>query len=83
MTSIVEFRMPKFGETMEKGKVVAWKKSVGEKIDKGESIVEIETDKANLDVESPVSGIIVEILIPAGSTEEINTVLARISTTDK
>ena len=76
MTSIVEFRMPKFGETMEKGKVVAWKKSVGEKIDKGESIVEIETDKANLDV-------IVEILIPAGSTEEINTVLARISTTDK
>jgi len=83
MTSIVEFRMPKFGETMEKGKVVAWKKSVGEKIDKGESIVEIETDKANLDVESPVSGIIVEILIPAGLTEEINTVLARISTTDK
>jgi pyruvate/2-oxoglutarate dehydrogenase complex dihydrolipoamide acyltransferase (E2) component len=83
MTSIVEFRMPKFGELMEKGKVVAWKKSVGEKIDKGESIVEIETDKSNLDVESPVSGIIVEILIPEGSTEEINTVLARISTTDK
>ena len=83
MMDIVEFTMPKFGETMEKGKVIAWKKSVGEKIEKGESIVEIETDKANLDVESPVSGILIEILVSEGSTEEINTVLARISTAKK
>jgi pyruvate/2-oxoglutarate dehydrogenase complex dihydrolipoamide acyltransferase (E2) component len=79
MTDIVDFRMPKFGETMEEGKVIAWKKSVGERIGKGEAIVEIETDKATLEVESPVGGILVEILVPEGSTKEINTVLARIS----
>lgn len=78
MKEIVEFTMPKFGEVMENGKIVAWKKSVGEIIEKGEAIVEIETDKATLDVESPVDGLLVEILVSEGSTEPINTVLARI-----
>lgn len=73
-----EFTMPKLGEVMEEGTVVVWKKKVGEQVSKGEVLMEIQTDKVAINVESPASGTLLKILVPANTTVPINTVLALI-----
>ena len=73
-----EFTMPMLGEVMEEGRIVAWHKRVGDRVEKGERILEVETDKAIMDVESTVSGVVQEILVPAGATVPVNTPLALI-----
>ncbi len=75
---VVEFLMPKFGEVMEEGTLIEWKKKDGDPVEKGEVILEIETDKANTDVESTATGIIQKILVQEGETVDINTPLALI-----
>jgi len=60
--------MPKLGETMEEGKISAWRKKEGDRIQKGEIIFDVVTDKANFEVESPYDGILLKIVIPAGDT---------------
>ena len=74
----VEFLMPKFGEVMEEGKLIEWKKKEGDTVEKGEVVLEIETDKANTDVESTATGIIQKILVQEGETVAVNTPLALI-----
>ena len=54
--------MPKFGQTMEQGKIVKWEKGVGEYIRKGEVFLSIESDKATLDVESEYAGYLLKII---------------------
>jgi pyruvate/2-oxoglutarate dehydrogenase complex dihydrolipoamide acyltransferase (E2) component len=73
-----EFTMPKLGEVMEEGKVLKWKKKEGEAIAKGEILLEVETDKAVMEIESTVSGILRKILVPAGETVPVNSPLALI-----
>ena len=60
-----EFTMPKLGHLMEEGTVLAWKKMVGDAVEKGEILLEIEMDKATMEVESNLSGTLQEILIEA------------------
>jgi len=55
---VTEVIMPKMGQTMEKGKIVKWLKKEGEKVEKGEPLLEIETDKTTIEVEARVSGIL-------------------------
>ena len=74
----VEFLMPKFGEVMEEGKLIEWIKKEGDAVEKGEVVLEIETDKANTDVESTATGIIQKILVQEGETVAVNTPLALI-----
>ena len=62
----VKITMPKFGQTMTEGTIVSWEKQVGEKINKGEVILKIESDKAVLDVEAEHSGVLLEILVKDG-----------------
>ena len=71
-----ELTMPMLGEVMEEGLVLSWKKQEGEAVEKGEIILEIETDKAVAEVESPVSGVVKKILVPEGETVLVNTPLA-------
>jgi len=71
-----EIRMPKFGETMEEGTVVEWKKQVGDTVGEGEVIVEVETDKSRLEVESNISGILLKILVEVNQTVPVNTPIA-------
>lgn len=73
-----EFSMPMLGEVMEEGCIVAWRKQVGDKVEKGEIIMEVETDKATMDVECPVSGVVKQILVPTGKIVPVNTLLALI-----
>ena len=57
--------MPKTGAEMEEGKIVSWKKQPGERIKTGEILLEIETDKATMDVESPATGVLLRSLFAA------------------
>lgn len=54
--------MPLLGETMEQGKIVAWNKKVGDHVQKGEILLEVESDKATLEVESFFSGYVRKII---------------------
>ncbi|MCX6925156.1 MAG: biotin attachment protein [Verrucomicrobia bacterium] len=72
------FTMPMLGEVMEEGRIVAWRKHAGDRVEKGETIIEVEMDKATVEVESPVSGVVKEILVPEGETVPVNTPLALI-----
>jgi pyruvate/2-oxoglutarate dehydrogenase complex dihydrolipoamide acyltransferase (E2) component len=58
--------------------VLKWKKKEGEAIAKGEILLEVETDKAVMEIESTVSGILRKILVPAGETVPVNSPLALI-----
>jgi pyruvate dehydrogenase E2 component (dihydrolipoamide acetyltransferase) len=60
--ALTEVIMPKTGAEMEEGKIVAWKKKPGEAIKSGEILLEIETDKATMEVESPATGVLLRAL---------------------
>ncbi len=60
--ALTEVIMPKTGAEMEEGKIVAWKKKPGESIKSGEILLEIETDKATMEVESPATGVLLRAL---------------------
>jgi len=78
-----EIKMPQPGQSMEEGTIVTWQKLVGDHIEKGEVLLEIETDKAVVEVESPQSGTLRKILFPEGSTVAIQTVIALVGESDE
>jgi pyruvate dehydrogenase E2 component (dihydrolipoamide acetyltransferase) len=53
-----EFKMPMLGEVMEEGKIVTWHKKEGDRVERGENLIEVETDKATMEVESTASGVL-------------------------
>lgn len=71
---------PKLGQTMEEGAIVKWLKHEGDKVAKGDILFEIETDKANLEVESFFEGTLLKILIAEGLTVPVNTVVGYVGT---
>ena len=71
-----EFKMPMLGEVMEEGRIVDWLKQEGDPVERGENIMEVETDKATMEVESTASGVLKQILVPAGDTVPVNTTVA-------
>jgi pyruvate dehydrogenase E2 component (dihydrolipoamide acetyltransferase) len=68
--------MPKLGFDMQEGTLVAWLKQVGDTVTKGEIIAEIETDKATVEVEAFVEGVLLQILTPEGSIVPIGSPIA-------
>jgi len=64
--------LPKSGMGIEEAKVVRWLKNVGEQVTRGEVLVEVETAKAIQEVESPVSGTLVEIAAAVGETVPVH-----------
>jgi pyruvate dehydrogenase E2 component (dihydrolipoamide acetyltransferase) len=74
-----EFLMPRLGADMTAGKVVAWLKQPGERVERGDIIAVVETDKANVDVESFIAGVLEKILVqPGGDPLPVGTPLALI-----
>ena len=73
-----EFKMPMLGEVMEEGRIVVWHKKEGDRVERGENLLEVETDKATMEVESTVSGVLQKILVAAGETVPVNATLALI-----
>jgi len=70
----IEIRMPKLGMTMEEGKVLAWTKKEKERVDKGEVLLTVESDKVTFEVESPGAGILA-ILVEQGEGIPVTTLL--------
>ena len=71
--------MPKMGDAMEEGTLLRWLKKVGDEVEAGEPIAEIETDKVSLEIEAAESGVLSQILTPEGSTVPIGTAIATIT----
>lgn len=77
MAEIIE--MPKLGFDMAEGTLVKWLKAEGEKIEKGDMLADIETDKATLQVESSASGVVFKHLVEANTTVPIGSPIAVIA----
>jgi pyruvate dehydrogenase E2 component (dihydrolipoamide acetyltransferase) len=71
-------QMPRLSDSMETGKILRWLKKEGEQVVKGEPLVEIESDKANIEVEAYASGKLSKILVPEGESAPIGAVIAEI-----
>jgi pyruvate dehydrogenase E2 component (dihydrolipoyllysine-residue acetyltransferase) len=61
-----EVKLPRLGQGMESGVVVKWLKSEGAPVEKGEPLYELDTDKVTQEVESPLSGLLLKIVLPEG-----------------
>ena len=77
MTDIL---MPALSPTMEEGVLAKWNIKVGDRVNAGDVIAEIETDKATMEVEAVDEGILAKILVPAGTQDvPVNQVIAIIA----
>lgn len=74
-----EVKVPELAESITEGTIAEWLKSVGDQVEKGENIVELETDKVNVEVISEVSGVLSEIKAEEGETVEVGSVIAVVS----
>jgi pyruvate dehydrogenase E2 component (dihydrolipoamide acetyltransferase) len=71
-----EVFMPRLSDTMTEGTVSVWSKAVGDHVDKGDILAEIETDKATMELEAYDAGVLEQILVQPGSTVPIGEVIA-------
>ena len=76
MTDVV---MPQMGESIVEGTLTRWLKNPGDRVERDEPLFEISTDKVDTEIPSPAAGVLAEVLVEAGKTVAINTVVARIS----
>lgn len=74
-----EIRVPTLGESLSEATVAVWKKEVGDTVAMDEPLIELETDKVTIEVNSPAAGTISEIVAPAGTEVEVGALLGRIS----
>ncbi len=79
---IHEVFMPALSSTMTEGKIVSWVKSPGDKVEKGETVVVVESDKADMDVETFYEGYIATILVESGATAPVGSAIALIAETE-
>jgi pyruvate dehydrogenase E2 component (dihydrolipoamide acetyltransferase) len=74
--------MPALSSTMTEGKIVEWTKSPGDKVEKGETVLVVESDKADMDVESFNEGYLAVILVEAGQEAPVGSAIALIAETE-
>jgi 2-oxoglutarate dehydrogenase E2 component (dihydrolipoamide succinyltransferase) len=79
-----EVVIPRLGSSDESDqvKVLSWLKQTGERVEKGEPLLEVETDKVNVEIEAPDAGRLVEIRAHAGSNASFNAVVGIIESED-
>ncbi|CAG0907096.1 unnamed protein product, partial [Darwinula stevensoni] len=78
--SIVEVKVPQLSESVAEATLLEWKKQIGQAVKQDETLIEVETDKVILEVPSPGSGVLVEIIAPNGATVTAEQVIAKIDT---
>ena len=76
----MDFLVPKLSATMESAKVLRWLKEAGQRVRQGEALVELETDKAAIEVEASADGTLDSILAPEGTELPIGAALGRLTT---
>ncbi len=77
----MDVTLPKWGMTMQDGTISEWHVSVGDEVKEGDVIATVETEKVDAEVEAPASGVLDEIVVEAGSTVAVGSVIARIRAT--
>jgi pyruvate dehydrogenase E2 component (dihydrolipoamide acetyltransferase) len=77
-----EIFMPALSSTMTEGKIVEWLKKPGDKVERGESVLVVESDKADMDVESFNEGYLAAVLMPAGGTAPVGETIGLIVETE-
>jgi pyruvate dehydrogenase E2 component (dihydrolipoamide acetyltransferase) len=80
--AIREVFMPALSSTMTEGKIVSWQKSPGEKVEKGEIVVVVESDKADMDVETFYGGFLATIIVQAGESAPVGSAIALVAETE-
>lgn len=81
MATVIE--MPKLSDTMEEGAIANWLKKEGDTVKEGEPLVEIETDKATQEYESPAAGVLHKIIVKAGTTVKLRAPIAVVARKDE
>jgi len=81
--AITRVLMPKLSEAMETGKVIRWLKKEGDRVEGGDILAEIETDKADVEMEAFGSGVLRKILAPAGARVPVGSLIAVIAEPDE
>ncbi|MEB3268567.1 MAG: biotin/lipoyl-containing protein, partial [Leptolyngbya sp.] len=79
---IREVFMPALSSTMTEGKIVSWVKAPGDKVEKGETVVIVESDKADMDVESFYEGFLAAIVVAAGDVAPVGEAIALLAETE-
>nr|WP_287129115.1 dihydrolipoamide acetyltransferase family protein [Candidatus Cyanaurora vandensis] len=77
-----EVTMPALSSTMTEGKVVSWKKNVGDRVEKGDILLVVESDKADMDVECFNKGLLAQVLVNAGGSSAVGSPIALIAETE-
>lgn len=70
--------LPKWGMTMQDGVIVEWLVKVGDSVTEGQPLAVIETEKVDTDLESPGAGTVIELLVEAGESADVGSVIARL-----
>lgn len=78
----VDVKLPQLGESTYEGTIGKWLKKPGEKVERFEPLVEIVTDKVNVEMPAPYGGTLTEILVEEGTTISVGTPIARMETAD-
>ncbi|MGV3488136.1 MAG: 2-oxoglutarate dehydrogenase complex dihydrolipoyllysine-residue succinyltransferase [Tuberibacillus sp.] len=73
---MVEVKVPELAESITEGTIAKWLKNVGEKVNKGDDIVELETDKVNVQIAAEDEGVLTEVKAEEGDTVEVGQVIA-------
>jgi pyruvate/2-oxoglutarate dehydrogenase complex dihydrolipoamide acyltransferase (E2) component len=76
----VEIVLPKWGMTMQEGVLAEWLVAVGDTVTENQPIARVETEKVDAEIEAPANGTITELLVEAGASIEVGTLVARLST---
>src|SRR5438105_15265871 len=77
--AVTKVVMPKLSEQMEAGKIIKWLKNEGDRIQSGDILAEVETDKADVEMEAFGSGVLRKILVPAGNKAPVGSLIGVIA----
>jgi pyruvate dehydrogenase E2 component (dihydrolipoyllysine-residue acetyltransferase) len=77
--AVTKVVMPKLSEQMETGKIIKWLKQEGDRVQSGDILAEVETDKADVEMEAFGSGLLRKILVPAGNAAPVGTLIGVIA----
>lgn len=75
---MVEVKMPRLSESMTEGKLLMWSVAVGDRVEAGDQLAEVEADKANMEIESPVAGVVLNLHGKPGDTMAVGTLLVEL-----
>ncbi len=75
--------MPKLSDTMEEGRILRWLKQEGDKVETGQALAEVETDKATVEMEAYTNGTLRKVFAPQGTTVKAGNLIAVVGSPDE